>query len=732
MGLARAGLAIVAAAICMALGSSPAVARADAHHGHAHPRWLNTSGSPARLGFDDQGDVVAIRTADRRAVELAHPGGLLLRDPTSGREYAVNGALHRHGRSLTYEAVQSDLGARVMVTYRAGDAGTVDVSGAVEDLTGRDRVLDTEFTLPLALIDGTWQRGLITSDPIAPGADLAPQTALPLAVVAGADRKTAIGLAIDPRHPSRFVMSVDAGSDASTFTLRQLWGLSPDASGALQGRAPFHFTVDLGVDPRWGMRSALARYYARDRDMFRNRAGEAGAWQVLPRSRYSEPSFLAFHEAGRAKGDAQTVSQYAANDEWAADDAAGVRTLPYTIAGQAEITDLPTLPANYDQAMQALDSWQHAPVPFGANNSPNSYRSSDADEQVIRNSGVFSADGRYTLSRRRTGWGGNSVTFPTDPNPRLSAPDGGPTMGSYLLGTYVPEMLSSPFVDGIYVDSLWGWGRYYDYRRAHFGAAEIPLTYADVTNAYGTKQVAGLSNDFSVLEFLWALRDRLHARGKILMTNGVRIFRNETRAFDAFASDVFGAEVKFSALLDEEDNLAFYREVADQKPVLSLIYDGWENESDVAALWKRALLYGFAPASAAATLDAFTAPGPLGRTSGMPANEVAYQRRYMPVLRRLANAGWRPVTGVQAGSGSVRIERYGQRRDDFYLVILDTGGKQGVAFRPDRDVARVIRRGRVMDVLSGQPATADLTAALAGDGTVTLGPDQLEVVHVTR
>lgn len=709
---------------------------------------LVVSPEGAIVGFDAAGNVRVIRQARGREVPLTRgASGLFLEDPTTGDRYKVAGKLERQGRQVSQTAELLGPGFAVDVTYSFPDQpGAFQIDGSVVDVTGRDRIVDVVFELPLDVTKGVWEDSVVDRVAFAPGAEREVQEHLPLAAVTGPGDEFSLAYAIAPDHPTRFAMSLEPEAASSNFSIRTKFGLSPAAEGPLHSRAPFNFTLDLGVDARWGLRSALQRYYDRSSEWFSSPIDRFGAWQVLPRPYYQEPDNLAFHEGGRGKGDARTIEEYAQNEQWDLNEENDVYTLPYTIVGQNEITDLEQLPEgctpgrpceNEAIAMQAVDDWDHPPVFFGAPNSPNSYLNAEEHKEVIRNSGIFTADGSYLAQPRTTQWGGHSLTFPSNPNPALFADSDRLTIAKYMLENYVPQMLSNQYVDGIYVDSLWGWGRYFNYRKDHYGAATIPLTYRDQSHPlFGERHVPGLYNDHSGLEYLWELRERLHDSGKILMANGIRTFQDETRAFDAFAVDAFGAEVRFDNLLEAEEDFAFYRSVGYRNPAVGLIYHGlgtndWDNEADVAALWKQSLLYGFFGASAAISFDEFAEAGPLPPdTEGMTRTEIEYQRRYAPVHRLLMEAGWNPLTGVWDGDEEVRVERYGTS-DDFYLVIYNIGDARTVTVEADRRLVDWPRDGRVQEILPDNELSDEEARALTESGTLSLEADEIKVLHLT-
>lgn len=722
--------------------------------GPARVQWVHPKAGPGGIGFDAQGRVVAVATRDGRVPVDRGAGGLSIKDPVSGLTAATTGSVRAtSGGGLRQRTIVPSLSARVDVTYDPGPDGTIHVRGAITDLRGSDRVLDTVFGLPLAP-SGVWDKDLVDPQPFTATSTVASQTGLPLAAVRGTDSEYALAYAIDPGDASRFEIGVQPGAASSSFFLRQKWGLSPAASGALHSRAPFGFTIDLGVRREWGFRSALQRYYDRSPDLFANPAAKRcrdrdgnvdreaayGTWQYLPRSLYARPQSLAYHMSGIQKDGATTVPQLAANEDWKGDNANCVGTLPYTIPAQSEITNLDTLPADYDEAIAAFDSWRHAPMPFGSANGPNSYRSDAEQKRLIDNGGLYTPDGKYVTNIRNTDWSGNSVTFPTDPNPQLFAHDSRITSAKYLLDYYVPLMLADRRVDGIFSDSLFGWGRYMDYRKDHYAAARIPLTYSEKTDAWGTAFVPGLYNDFSQLEYLRELRRRLHDRGKILMTNGMKNLSGESRAFDGFESDVVGTETQSTDLVASDSTYTALRATAASKPVMNITHNGWNgieawnDPATVDTMWKRGVLYGVAPSSTGGdSLEAISQPDPVtAEHASMSPLEIQAQDRYLPALKELMAAGWNALTGVRASSPAVRVERYGSGRD-LYLVVYNEGDDaQGVSFTADRTMVPGIDARRVSDVLDGGAAPEDLRRALAGYGTADLAAGQLEVLHFGR
>jgi len=662
--------------------------------------WVTSN--ERKIGFDDLGNVVALQRDDIPLPLAPRRSGLSLHDPVSSERLWVSGTMRAQRGAVVQTARLEGMGFSVEAVYRFLQDDTLEVDGWVADETGRDRVIDLIFSVPLTLDGTSWQPSLTEHRRLA-SSDAAPlQEHVPLALVGDIGDKYDLAFSIPPDHPVRFEIQPDPEGEA--FSVRLKFGLSPAAGGVLRSRAPFRFALDI-LPAGAGLRFALDRYYARHTEVFASHVRRFGFWQIAPRGKFTRPQYYAFHETGYAGGKARSVDAYERNDGWGLDEASGVYTLAYTLVGQAEITSLAELPTDYDASMTALDEWNAPANPFGGPSPrlPNSYTDVDQHKAIIANCALHVSPNRLHLVRRTTAWGGNSVTFPLNPSPELGSLS--PTIARYMLDDHVPLLLASASVDGVYVDSLEAWGNFYNYRRAHFATARIPLTYQ------ADRRQPALFNTFSHQEYLWELRERLHAAGKILMGNGV----SESRAFNGFALDVICAEQTFESVLNNEPLLAYYRTIARHKPVLLMIYDGWEREQDVARLWKWSLLYGF-----------FASSGPQNASYVTPVNEVRYQDRFAPHLIRLASAGWQPRTGVSTADSHVRVERYGDG-SHFFLVLYNTGPSVSlVTLQVDHSV--VLRSGaaRMRDVLSDE----EMNVGILSGSKSQVAADEIRVLEI--
>lgn len=430
----------------------------------------------ARVGFDESGGMVLFSRRGE-GIPLPAAAGVSVRDPLTGSAYRVQGRARREGDRVRVRADLGEAGLEAEVSYRLLPDGALEVGGFVRDRTVRDRVVDVAFSLPIGLGGWAWERSIAGQVRLLSGGTRHAEAQLPLAAVSAPGGRYGVALSVPPTHPARFEIGADPV--AGSFSVRLAYGLSPSAGRELRSRAPFRFVVDV-LPGGWGFREALARLYARYPEIFRARARRYGFWRLAPADALPASGPYAVRETGLGVGDARTVAEYARNDGWEADEGRGVLTLAYTLVGQGEITDLPRLPENPEEAVRLLGAWRGAPHPFGGPSPerPNSYESAEEHRAIIRRSGLHGRRSRLRALPRATIWGGNSVTFPLNPNPALPRGAAGEeTIASYALGRLVPRLLSSPLVDGIYADSLHAWGNVYNYRREHFRWARIPLTY---------------------------------------------------------------------------------------------------------------------------------------------------------------------------------------------------------------------------------------------------------------
>lgn len=596
---------------------------------------------------------------------------------------------------------------------RRGQAIALD--GFVRDVSGGDRCIDLKVLLPLNCRGWNWggfpEDSAIQNKVI--GLRRGGSAVYPIAAVSDAAHGAGLSLALPPTHPTR----IETGADESGVWVMFRIGLAAQSTPSRQ--TAFRLLI-YRHDAPWGFRAAVQKYYEMFREpYFTRRVPRIGAWTVENPSRLRNPDLYAYHEAGsrtwgaagqRAESDnsslynstdkkamtrgplGATVADYEKLSEFEGDEKLGILSLPYIIVGQRQIFQLPAMPPDYQSAIEVFEKWTtQRPILFEGPPQAVSYRSAEQIKTIIRNSGIYDSTHRLDLVRRE--YQGPALTFTQNPNPKLFAKTGKLTIARYALDEYLPMMFRSKYVDGCYVDSLGRWCGFYNYRKDHFPDSTVPLTYA------GSPPQACLWNLQSHAEFLWELSRRLHAQNKMVFANGV----HTDRVMLGFAVDAMGME----GLPTYDTAANFYprRVAAATKPYCFLNARGESSPR----LWNSALYMGYL----------------LGCNTDQGASE---ERKYLPTIIRLNQAGWQPVTHARATPAAAGIERWGEAGKSVYFTVMNRSQKPLQAeVRLDRATLKLNDKAQVREMISGravalraEPKYFVLSLPLAAEQAVAL------------
>ena len=507
-------------------------------------------------------------------------------------------------------------GLRLNATCRpVGDALRVD--GTVEDTTGEDRAVTLSFRLPVGGEGWTWFEDLRNAQPIEPGVrygaarlvgerrtmGLYPFSAM-------GDGKSALALAVPMDMPRTFRLCYASGVG---YFVQYEFGLTR-AAKKHPGRADFGFTL-YRVDPEWGFRSAAERYYRLFPAFFRKRVeGEGGAGFMVEESRLESPGHLP---------PAFAIFDWHKRDASAAYRRQMARLFPYT-----EFTGwwgwaLGITPEEARQRPTPEEAW--ARVEKKAHADP-----PDKVAQCILNCVPFDREGKRRLhSQYVPEWGG--YNYLCNPDPEIEGMGG--KVNRFAL-TYEREVrhVDDYKADGMYLDCAFVFVTD-NFRREHFQWADYPPAFDHASK----KPVLPMA--FSVYECAKAIADDMHARGKWVMSN-YSVTNEPTDLFSIQFVDIIGNEMLWTWCTDAK--LALQRTLAYQKTV-SMSWQEAKNEwpaERVEREMKQAMFYG--------TFYAL---------SGM-SREV--QERWFPLTRRLAAAGWQPVTLARGSTPAVAVERFGE------------------------------------------------------------------------
>lgn len=172
------------------------------------------------------------------------------------------------------------------------------------------------------------------------------QSVYPLACVTDPAAKLGIAVALDPDPLQPGLCSYDPAAKA--VVVNWFFGFTPLARPEYRMRAPFRLEI-YRVEPGWGFRSALDRYYHFHPQKFDWRAKLAGLWLFAsPAESLPNPQHYANNEGGPPP---------------TADLPRGLGTFPYSCAGDL-IIPLPVewgVPKNYEEMVERLKRWEEMP-----------------------------------------------------------------------------------------------------------------------------------------------------------------------------------------------------------------------------------------------------------------------------------------------------------------------------------------------------------------------------------
>jgi len=474
----------------------------------------------------------------------------------------------------------------------------------------------------------------------------------PLAAVADAERGIALG--IDPAYPAFFRIGYHSGT--GELFLAYDVGLTPE-----KPTADLRF-VRFTFDGRRGFRGALARYYEIFPDHFRCRTPRQGLW--MPFAKISEVQGWEDFGFQFKEGTNET--------KW--DDEHAIITFRYT----EPMTWWMRMPKDMPRSLDAALAEASRLADKG-----------DARAMALRTSGVHDPAGRLVARFRDTPWCDGAV-WSMNAMPTIR---GETTEFKNKWNADIRERLYGPKrpadLDGEYIDSSEGYvTSALDFRRDHFAAAKTPLTFSL------DEHKPAIFRGLMVFEYVRAIADDVHGIDKLMMANGTP----GRLCWLAPMLDVMGTETNWNRdgwrpMSDAE--LLYRRAMCRGKPYCFLMNTPFENFSHelVEKYMKRSLAYGMFPgffSHNASQGHYFTRPELYNRDRPL-------FKKYVPLCRRVAEAGWEPITRARSSDEHVYVERFGRQ----YLTVLNDGpDRRTVTIRLEGKAPRSSRElvtGRIVD-----------------------------------
>jgi hypothetical protein len=603
------------------------------------------------------------------------------------------------------EAGDGDATVRVPELQLAVTSTATTVSGGgrqidltVSDLAGRDRAVTLYYVVPLPAAGWRWYDNVRQSRVIDAsttyqncahtGVGTTGKTSrYPFACVAGTDQARSL-LVIRP-CVCRFGYVGPAGELYAAFDI----GLAQETKTPGQASVSI---VDVGTDPAGGMRATAQRFYELLPDWFDParvvpRQGNWMAFTAISSVQQPEDFGFAVHE-----GD---------NDvRW--DNDHGIQPFVYVEPMTWWLPMPKEMPRTYEAALDYARSFQRDPA-----------SSRHAISWAVEQSAVEDEDGRLHLDVLNTPWTDGAV-FGNSADPDVPASEAHPNLAHLNLRTLEEALRRAEAqggLAGVYLDSLEGWGLLKNHRRAHFAAADLPLTF----DTYSLRPV--ILNAMATQEWTEHAAQWVRARGKLLMANAVP----HDFPYLALPLDLMGTETNFQRdgkfAPPAPDFFYLKRTLAWRKPYMFLMnthFETWTREMTERYM-QVCLFYGMFPgffSENASTNCYFANPAWYNRDREL-------FRRYMPIIQRVAQAGWEPIPRASTSADSIWVEQWGRDpAQGLYLTVMnmnDTEQSQLLNISLQNAASC-----RVVSLLSGQ------TLGHAPSVPLKLAPQAVDALHI--
>lgn len=569
-----------------------------------------------------------------------------------------------------------------------------------KDEMGCDRALTIGFAIPMPEEDWYWWHSIRSSEktsddnsfcdgvPIEAGA-VGLMSKYPFSCMSGCN--DAINLAIPMDEPC--VYRIGYNGAIRWYYIAFDLGFCPEQGVAKQ---KFSFLI-YKTTSAGGMREAVEKYYRIFPEYFEKRVEREGNWMAFLQVRKVqgwEDFCFAFHE-----GD---------NDiEW--DAANGIYSFRYTEPMSYWMPMEKSLPRTQEQAFKMIEE--------------NLKQTNDVAlrdwASAVKTCLTLDEYGKPRLFFFNAPWCDGAM-FLLNPNPAIPKGDMPATRASISWSKEIAEKLygdkTKPQLSGEYLDSAEMGAPYVNTRREHFKYAIRPLSFCRRTKKPAILQI------LSTYEFAKAMADDIHKMGKLMMANGIPT----SFGFMAHLLDVMGIETnwlsngKYNPLPD--DVMDFRRTLCYKKPFCYLMNTDYEafDHSLVEKYFQRCMFWGMFPG--------FFSPDAATRLYFE--QQKYYERdrdlfkKYLPVIQKIARAGWEPVTMARTSDSRVEIERFGPGKDGALYFTVRNGADKRVTARLRLD-AKLGKPKSAFKLPGKQPLFVD-----KGDILIALDPAEVAVVEI--
>jgi len=511
----------------------------------------------------------------------------------------------------------------------------------LSDTTGKDRAVTLVLAIPAVKPGMQWFQDPRRSVKIEPGREYVHAgrfragssgrlSRYPLGAVGPGWLSVGMALGIDMSRPAFYRIGCHEGT--TELYLAYDIGLAPERPSARLRLCFFTF------DSEGGFRAALARYYEIFPEQFRCRTPQQGLW-------------MPFAKISKVKGWEDFGFKFKeGNDETAWDDAHGIITFRYT----EPMTWWMSMPKDMPRTMEAALAEARRLAEKG-----------NPSAKALLTSGFYDQSGRFAAQLLDTPWCNGAVWS-------MNSMPGIPGEFTDFKNKWNPKLREQLYgpkrrgdLDGEYIDSSEGYvTRELDFRREHFAAAQTPLVFSQDTHK------PAIFRGLVAFEYVRGIAADVHGMGKLMMANGAPT----QLCWLAPMLEVMGTETdwnpggRWRPMSDEE--LLYRRALCKGKPYCFLMNTQFEKfpYELVEKYMKRSLAYGMFPgffSHNASQGHYFTRPELYERDRPL-------FKKYVPLCKRVAEAGWEPVTLARSSDPKVYLERFGVGRPWYLTVFNDS------------------------------------------------------------
>jgi hypothetical protein len=625
--------------------------------------------------------------------------GFQVRDVAAGSDFVRIGA----------EALGLKLTAKTSMDIHSATFFDVTLS----DTTGKDRAVTLLYAVPVDAKGLSWLHDPSLSVPVEPNVEYINATRFhagngrlsryPLAAVANQWQRTALG--IDMARPAFYRIAYNAGT--GELFLAYDFALTPEKPSATV-RFCKYFSNPIGqiaFDSNQEFRAALMEYYVLFPEYFRTPTPQQALWMPYAHTRTPQQGlWMPFAKISQVKGWEDFGFKFKeGNDETRWDDEHNILTFRYT----EPMTWWMPMPKDMPRTIEAVLAEAKRLAD----------RESNTQAKALTTSVFHNETGRPAARFLDTPWC-NGAVWSMNSMPGISgeATDfknkWNPTIRDRLYGQNRDGDL-----DGEYIDSIEGYATdELDFRREHFAAADTPLVFS--SEDYKPAIFRGLA----VFEYARAIAGDMHGMGKLMMANATP----DRLSWLAPLLDVMGTETdwnpggKWQPMTADE--LLYRRALCSGKPYCFLMNTDFDRfpSSLVEKYMKRALAYGMFPgffSHNASEKQYFTRPELYERDRPL-------FKKYLPLCKVVAEAGWEPLTMARCSDPRVRLERFGNRYLTVFndsaqrrAVTIEIGGFGSRELVTGREIAR--KDGKMTMTLDAEDVAVIDTSGMVQSGGIS-------------